>query len=418
MHRRAFLRAGGLAAGALVLGRARVRAQAPLRIGLVLPPGAAGEGVRRGVQMGVEEANRTAQLFGKSVELVEANAGETPAAAAERLVAQQGVFALVGGVDEAAALELGRVADAHKVLFFNVGAPADALRGRECRRYTFHVAASAAMLSDTVAQGLAGPGFPRRWFFVHPPTAEGHQLYGRGRAALANAGGAREAGNGDIGPNVHDFARVLADVRRSGADGMWVALPAAQRLELMAAYRALAPAPAFQLAGPFLDEVACRPLPADQRAGSWPTMWYHERKPFGAGSLSGRFLDRFNAPMDAAGWAGWVAPKILLEATERARSTDPTAVVAFLETPRAEFDGHKGVPLSFRPWDHQLRQPLYLLRPAPKPANDVDIFDVVAELPRRGPGVSDSSTVLLDRLGDGPTGGECHLADAPSAPTQ
>ena len=191
MNRRDFLRAGGLAAGALVLGRARVRAQAPLRIGLVLPPGAAGEGVRRGVQMGVEEANRTAQLFGKSVELVEANAGETPAAAAERLVAQQGVFALVGGVDEAAALELGRVADAHKVLFFNVGAPADALRGRECRRYTFHVAASAAMLSDTVAQGLAGPGFPRRWFFVHPPTAEGHQLHGRGRAALANAGGAR-----------------------------------------------------------------------------------------------------------------------------------------------------------------------------------------------------------------------------------
>jgi len=426
--RRDFLRAGAAAVGgalasfaplaallaALPAVRTRPRADDVLRVGLVAPDDAAGQALTRGVQLGEEEAARTAQLFNKRVELASAPAAADPAAAAERLVREHGVIALVGGTDEQSALALADAADRLHVLFFNVGSPADALRGAECRRLAFHVDASAAMRTDAVADWLAGPGGARHWYFLHPPTAAGHALWGRARAALGQRGG-KEAGNADVAPDVTDLRPLLRDAQKEGADAIFAALPPAQQMALAAQYRELAPP--FQLAGPFLDTAAFRAVPVSARAGVWPTLWYYERKPFGAGSLSGRYLDRFGLPMDAPGWAGWVALKMLWEATQRARTTDPAALAAFLVSEHAEFDGHKGVPLSFRPWDHQLRQPLYLLRPNPRPPDATDIFDVVMELPRRGPDPSLGTVALLDQLGDGPANAECHLATPAPPPS-
>ncbi|HEX9108708.1 MAG TPA: hypothetical protein VF832_15795, partial [Longimicrobiales bacterium] len=53
----------------------RASAEDVLRVALVLPDGPAWEQARRGVTMGVEEAQRTAQLFNRQIELVSAPAG-------------------------------------------------------------------------------------------------------------------------------------------------------------------------------------------------------------------------------------------------------------------------------------------------------------------------------------------------------
>ncbi len=420
--RREFLRAGTVAAGGALLSLGPVaalaarpvlgRADDVLRIGLVVPDDAGGQAMTRGVQLGQEEAEHTAQLFNKRVELVSAAAGADPAAAAERLVREHGVVALVGGTDQPSALALADAADRLHVLFFDIGSSADDLRGRDCRRLAFHIDASAAMRADAVADWLTGPGAARHWYFLHPPTAAGHALWGRARAALGQRGG-KQAGDADVAPDMTDLRPLLRDAQKEGADAVFASLTGTQQRTLMAQYRELAPP--FKLAGPFLDTAALRALPAAQRAGVWPTLWYYERKPFGAGSLSGRYLDRFGLPMDAPAWAGWVALKILWEASLRARSSDPAALAAFLVSDHAEFDGHKGVPLSFRPWDHQLRQPLYLLGPSAQPADANDIFDVVMEVPRNRPGETLGTVALLDRLGDGPDNSECH-AVAPGAP--
>ena len=95
----------------------------------------------------------------------------------------------------------------------------------------------------------------------------------------------------------------------------------------------------------------------------------------------------------AASWCAWFSVKCAWEAALRSKTRDTASLAAFLETPEAKFDGHKGVPLSFRAWDHQLRQPLYVVSTgqgrAPK---------VIAEAP---PAVSSeqSSRDALDRLG-------------------
>jgi len=177
---------------------------------------------------------------------------------------------------------------------------------------------------------------------------------------------------------------------------------------LLAEYRARGPR--LEVAGPYFDPGAASP-PA---VGTWPALWHHELERYGAAQLNQRFRERFGAPLGPRGWAGWLAVKILWEAAARARTTAAPALVRHLEKGTTFFDGHKGRPLSFRPWDHQLRQPLYLLRPRSAPRAPEEAWEVAAELPRRPPGEPRSSRELLDRLGDLEPDSPCRLEAAAS----
>lgn len=102
---------------------------------------------------------------------------------------------------------------------------------------------------------------------------------------------------------------------------------------------------------------AAVPLPSDATA----TAWDASLERFGADTLNNRFLARFKAPMSADAWCAWFAVKVLAEASLRTRSVDTRAIASYLRGSTAQFDGHKGRPLSFRAWDNQLRQPVYVI---------------------------------------------------------
>ena len=85
---------------------------------------------------------------------------------------------------------------------------------------------------------------------------------------------------------------------------------------------------------------------------------------YGAAQLNDRFRARFGRGMDGEAWAAWMAVKVATEAALRVRDVRPDALAAYLARPNVRFDGHKGRPLSFGASDHQLRQPLYVIRPA------------------------------------------------------
>jgi ABC-type branched-subunit amino acid transport system substrate-binding protein len=130
-------------------------------------------------------------------------------------------------------------------------------------------------------------------------------------------------------------------------------------------------------------------------------LWHPSLERFGAAQLNDRFRARFGAPMDGAAWAGWMAVKVLWEASLRARTTEGAGIRAYLARESTQFDGHKGWPLSFRAWDRQLRQPLYLVAPAEGGTR------VVAEVPARRGGDESPSRELLDRLGGDAAASAC-----------
>jgi hypothetical protein len=125
--------------------------------------------------------------------------------------------------------------------------------------------------------------------------------------------------------------------------------------------------------------------------------WHPTLFRFGADTLNRRFKERFGTPMVADAWTAWLATKILWESALRLGSADPHAILQHLTHTTTQFDGHKGLPLSFRPWDHQLRQPLYVIE-----------GERVIEVPvatKTGEPARD----LLDRLGTNAASSHCRV---------
>ncbi|MGH7545050.1 MAG: ABC transporter substrate-binding protein, partial [Gemmatimonadota bacterium] len=317
------------------------------------------------------------------------------------------VTAVAGGLDEASADAIGAAAEAGGRLFLNVGAPDDALRGARCRRHAFHVEASAGMYADALARWLAGEQGLARWIFVDG-HAGGGAAYARARTALLAQGG-EDAARLAVTDSA-SAAAALSAIARSSAQVALVLLRGEERVEFLRRYRDADLAPA--LACLFPPDVSISAIPAQSRLGLWPVLWHPGLFRYGAEQLSDRFQDRFAEPPDSRAWTAWMAAKILAEGALRARSVDGPALVAYLEGRRAQFDGHKGLSLTFRPWDHQLRQPVYLVRARREGAAAREAFEHVAELPLGDVPPATSSRDFLDRLGDGPEQTACRFPGA------
>jgi ABC transporter substrate binding protein (PQQ-dependent alcohol dehydrogenase system) len=99
--------------------------------------------------------------------------------------------------------------------------------------------------------------------------------------------------------------------------------------------------------------------------------------------------------MEGADWAAWIAVKMVLQAALRTRSTEFDKQRKFI-VDEGTFDGNKGLAVSVRPWDHQLRQAILLAAP----------YSVVARAPVEG---FLHKTNDLDTLGDDEPETPCRL---------
>jgi ABC transporter substrate binding protein (PQQ-dependent alcohol dehydrogenase system) len=64
--------------------------------------------------------------------------------------------------------------------------------------------------------------------------------------------------------------------------------------------------------------------------------------------------------MNGRDWASWMAVRSVTEAIVRIKSSDVQEISSYLVSESATFDGYKGVPVNFRRWNNQLRQPILL----------------------------------------------------------
>jgi ABC transporter substrate binding protein (PQQ-dependent alcohol dehydrogenase system) len=90
--------------------------------------------------------------------------------------------------------------------------------------------------------------------------------------------------------------------------------------------------------------------------------------------------------MEGADWAAWMAVKMVVQATLRTRSNEFRKQREFILGDTG-FDGYKGLAVSVRKWDQQLRQAVFLATP----------FSVAASAPVEG---FLHKTNTLDTLGD------------------
>lgn len=119
--------------------------------------------VERGVRMGSEEAARTGELLGRTLELATIHDDSSLAGEIERF----GPDGIIGGFSRQGALELASQAKRAGALFLNVGSAADALREADCRANMLHVQASGAMREKALQMY---PGQPEAAAVVWHPT--------------------------------------------------------------------------------------------------------------------------------------------------------------------------------------------------------------------------------------------------------
>jgi ABC transporter substrate binding protein (PQQ-dependent alcohol dehydrogenase system) len=130
-----------------------------------------------------------------------------------------------------------------------------------------------------------------------------------------------------------------------------------------------------------------RPRPVVGSIGLEPVAWHWTWDNHGALQLNSRFQKVSRGrPMDGEDWAAWAAVKLVVQATLRTRSTDFKQQREFILSGTG-IDGYKGLAVSVRPWDRQLRQAVLLATP----------YAVTASAPVEG---FLHRTNVLDTLGD------------------
>jgi branched-chain amino acid transport system substrate-binding protein len=359
-----------------------------------------------GAQLGAEEAGVTAGMFGTKVELIIED-GVTPenvGSLARKLSTLENLAATIAALDDLTAVGLSAFAQQERIVCLNAAARGGELRGEKCQGSTFHVEPDLAMYTHAMGRWLVQNN-RKRWHYVVSERAFGQEVYQRASRFLHLQGGT-ESGRSVIAPGQADFKDVLAPLARGDAEAVVVALSGEELRNFLEQYKASGLT--TLLAGIPLDTIALWQASPETLQGVWVTSWYHELERFSARELNRRFVRRFERPAEGYAWANWAAVKMVMEGVLRSASTDATLLANYLQG-APPFDGHKGRALTFRDWNHQLRQPLYVLKAREaKPPNAWDILELIGEMPppaARGQSVME----VLDTLGEPKTESTCRL---------
>jgi ABC-type branched-subunit amino acid transport system substrate-binding protein len=209
----------------------------------------------------------------------------------------------------------------------------------------------------------------------------------------------------------------LKDIRNSSPDVVVMLTDWLTQLRFAARYEAEGieiPITGFPEASTQTRDYYSRLVQAAPRtgAGHRASLWEPTLDAYGARELNARFAARWGRPMDAVAWSGYQAVKIAFDAAQFCGATNGVALAQFLAQSTSVFDVHKGIGVSFRPWDHQLRQSLYLVRLNHRMQTHQDLESLrkrahlVGELPAiYMPGTD--PTERLDQLGNLTSKQEC-----------
>jgi branched-chain amino acid transport system substrate-binding protein len=406
LDRRQFLKTATLAATAApttqILFPAIVRAQEPIRIGQIIPftgfLGAIGEYGKQGATLAVEELNEKGGVMGRKLELItedEANPG-VAVQKARKLIEKDHVVAIEGTVSSASCLAVGDEVQRAKVLLVNAGSNSDEIRSKRCHRYVFSTEGCNTQYVNAIGNWLIKERKVNRWYFLTSDYAFGHDLLRVARGLLsANKGS--EVGSDLVPTGTTDFSQYITKMKAAKPDLVFHNLAGADVTNFLKQYAEAGMT--IEVAGGVIDSAYAWPVGESLR-GHFPIIWWHELKTPASIAWAARYVKRWGRPPDNQAYGDYVAVHAIAQAIDKAKSTDSTKLVQALEghTLTSAMDGLKGRPLTFRAWDHQLLQPMYVVAAKDKAKwkDKWDIFEIIGEVP----GQNDSLETIAIPKGD------------------
>ncbi|MBK8814854.1 MAG: ABC transporter substrate-binding protein [Methylococcaceae bacterium] len=236
---------------------------------------------------------------------------------------------------------------AQNQLILDVQTVDDALRNKECRANVLHLLPSRAMRADALAQYL----MKKRWtkWFLVVGTAPEDKLFSD---ALKRA--AKRFGMKIIQEKAweHTF-----DARKSAQSDVAVFT------QIEDDYDVLVVADEQGQFGEYLEYRTWFPRPVAGTQGLIATSWHRAHEQWGASQIQNRFKERAGRWMEEQDYSAYLAIRAIGESATRTKSNELKPIKDHLLGNEFALQGYKGTPLSFRSWDHQLRQPILLTAP-------------------------------------------------------
>ena len=292
-----------------------------------------------GVQVALDEGGFELEAAGAAVALSPATAGSVESARAAAQAAEKAGAALI--LTDLPADWTLAVADAVKLPVLNIGASDDSLRQQDCRPRLYHVLPSERMRADAIAQTLVS----RKWsklLLLLGPSPKDQQRAATAQASIKRYGlqvVASKPFKLSTDPRERDLANPLLLTAGSSYDAVWI-VDSDGEFARGLPYRTVLP----------------RPVVGD--AGLVALAWHAQFERYGAPQVSRRFFKAAKRPMTDRDWAAWMAGKTLLALASASPKGPNSAWAQALA--KTSVDGSKGVGMSFRSWDGQLRQTMLL----------------------------------------------------------
>ena len=300
-----------------------------------------------GVKLAIEDNLTTGRFVGHDykAEFHRVLLNENLKSEFQKLLNQGNKFFIVD-LNEKELKTLFETSNSEEIIIFNVRSKADSLRNENCKKNLLHVPPSYSMLSDALTQYLVKKKW-NKWFLVTGPD-ENDRKYSD---ALKKS--AKKFNIKIKKEKVWDFS---ADLRRTAGKEVPIFTKGEK-------YDVLVVADEKGEFGEYLTYRTWDPRPIVGTQGLTPTSWHRTHEQWGATQMQNRFRRESGRWMTEVDYHAWTAVRSIGEAITRTSSNDVKDVRKYLLGEKFGLGAYKGVKVSFRSWNGQMRQPILLAAP-------------------------------------------------------
>ena len=390
ISRRQFLKTTcglAVAAGASqIFAPAILKAQKqPIKVGHLVPLtgflSPMGDYATKAGKLAAEEINAAGGVLGRPIETIvddETNPG-VAVQKATKMIQQDKVDFLLGTVSSAVCLAVMEVAERYQKVFINTGSNSDEIRGRKCNYYTFCTEASNTQYVKAIGRYLVKSKSYKTFYILTSDYAFGHDLT-RVTRRLLNELGVKEIGHDLIPTGTADYSSYILKVRNAKPEILFCNVAGGDQTTFLKQYSEFGVD--IPVAGGVTDTVLMWNAGKEAAQGVWTIIWWGDLDNEYTRNFSTKYRQKYGLPPENQAWGDYTSLKALAKAVNLAGTTDSKKVVGAME--KIKFDAGKGRELYYRPYDHQLMQPMYVVSIKKTGNKDKwDIFNVVGVVPSK-----------------------------------
>jgi branched-chain amino acid transport system substrate-binding protein len=306
-----------------------------------------------GANVAVDMYNKRGGVLGRPVVILEADDASNPATAvtvATKFVKDDRVDALMGTFNGECALAVSVLAQKENKLFMVTGAHNPELTGAACNAHTFVFMPNARMMARAVAPQIARV-HGKRWHMITAATMDG-KAAAQAMVEAGQANGVEFVGETVVPFGSTDFTAAFAEAKAKTPSAIILNLYGWDLVNALKTYgKAELAKDNIGVGGMISGEQIGRPLGYANNAGIWGLIWDPKINTESSRRFIQGVIDKYNHTPTSRCYLGYAAMTQILEAVQRAGTTETGALIKALEG--HEFDGLKEGKSYFRTWDHQ-----------------------------------------------------------------